>query len=281
MNIMQNQAISVATGLMLLACVGIIDYLVGYEVTFSLFYLAPVSFVAWYSSRRSALSIALVASALWVSINIAQEHYSKPYAPYLNFLLRLMVFVIVVWLLDALKGALKKEKEQARIDFLTGAASRLAFFEMLEMELSRSRRYGHPFVIAYIDLDNFKEVNDREGHEAGDEVLRRVVLLLRKGLRATDIVARLGGDEFALILTEMDENEAKVVFRKLQGELLHEMDLRNWPVTFSMGVLICGKGDSDAEHLVRLADDLMYAVKKNGKNAIRYAVAREMKCTES
>lgn len=281
MNILQSRLPVIATGYALLVFVGIIDYLVGHEVTFSLFYLAPVSFVAWYSTRRTALLIALIAAALWVSINVIQEHYSRPYAPYLNFLIRLTVFLIIVWLLDALKAALNKEKELARIDFLTGAASRLAFFEILKMELSRSRRYAHSFVIAYIDLDNFKEVNDKEGHEEGDNVLRRVVLLFREELRATDIVARLGGDEFALILPEMDEPEAKVVFSKLQEKLLREMKEMNWPITFSIGVLICGKGKDDAEDLVRLADDLMYSVKRSGKNAIRYAVTKEMECTES
>ena len=113
------------------------------------------------------------------------------------------------------------------------------------------------------------------------QVLRRVVLLFREGLRATDVVARLGGDEFALILPEMDEQEAKAVFPKLQKRLLGEMASCNWPITFSMGVLICGKGKADAEHLVRLADDLMYAVKTSGKNAIRYAVNKETECTES
>lgn len=87
------------------------------------------------------------------------------------------------------------------------------------MEIDRLHRYGRPFTVAYIDLDNFKAVNDQFGHAIGDRVLCTVVSSLKKYMRKTDVCARLGGDEFALLLPETDHEFARLVISKIQGEL--------------------------------------------------------------
>lgn len=272
--LLQNRALALGTGFFLLALVGVVDYMVGREITFSLFYLAPIALVTWVSGRHVGMLVSLVAAGLWVFVDSSDGPYSRAYVPYLNFAIRVSVFAIVVRLLDALKGEIEKEKELARIDYLTGATSPRAYYELLEMEIARTRRYKHPFTIAYIDLDNFKEINDRFGHAAGDDTLRSVVASLKEGMRETDIVARLGGDEFALLLPEMEGDEAKLVFPKLREGLLQEMERHRWPVTFSIGVLVCEGAVFDAKHLVGTADDLMYSIKKSGKNAIGYSVLK-------
>ncbi len=272
--LLKNRPMALGAGFLLLALVGIVDYMVGREVTFSLFYLAPIALVAWVFGKPAGLLVSLVAAGFWVIVDSSHAPYSRVYIPYLNFAIRVCVFAIVVSLLDALKGEIEKEKDLARIDYLTGAASLLAYYELLEMEIARSRRYRHPFTIAYIDLDNFKEVNDKFGHAAGDDTLRNVVASLRQGVRETDIVARLGGDEFALLLPEMDGDEARLVFPKLREGLLLEMERHRWPVTFSIGVLVCEGTAFDAKRLVGMADELMYSIKKGGKNAIGYSVVR-------
>jgi diguanylate cyclase (GGDEF)-like protein len=93
----------------------------------------------------------------------------------------------------------------------------------------------------------------------------------RKYLRKTDVVARLGGDEFALLLPETDQDSARVAFTKIQGGLLEEMRQSNWPVTFSIGVLTCNAVPHTTDELVKMTDELMYAVKLNSKNAIKYS----------
>jgi len=272
--LLHNRPMALGTGFFLLALVGIVDYMVGREVTFSLFYLAPIALVTWVFGMRAGMLVSLAAAGFWVFVDSSHGPYSRAYVPYLNFSIRVSVFAIVVWLLDALKREIEKEKDLARIDYLTGAASLRAYYELLEMEIARSRRYKHPFTIAYIDLDNFKEVNDNFGHAAGDDTLRSVVASLKEGMRETDIVARLGGDEFALLLPEMEENEAKMVFPKLREGLLQEMKRHRWPVTFSIGVLVCEGAVFDAKHLVDMADELMYSIKKSGKNAIGYSAVK-------
>jgi len=154
---------------------------------------------------------------------------------------------------------------------LTGVVNPRFFQELAQMEIHRFERYGRSFLLAYPDLDNFKTVNDRFGHPAGDQVLRIVASSARKGLRKSDVIARLGGDEFALLLPETDEESARLALSKIRDGLLEEMRLGNWPVTFSIGVLTCIASPRSAEELVRMADALMYSVKHECKNAMRYS----------
>jgi diguanylate cyclase (GGDEF)-like protein len=90
-------------------------------------------------------------------------------------------------------------------------------------------------------------------------------------MRKTDICARLGGDEFALLLPETDQEFARQAISKIQAELLKEMGQNHWPVTFSMGVLTCQVAPPSTDELVKMADDLMYQVKRGGKNGIKYS----------
>jgi len=145
------------------------------------------------------------------------------------------------------------------------------FYELAQMEIDRFQRYKHPFTLTYIDLDNFKAVNDQFGHSTGDQVLRTVIGSVKKHLRRTDVVARLGGDEFVLLLPETDQEPAYVVINKIRGDLLEEMRQQNWPITFSIGVLTCRVVPNTIDELIKMADDLMYSAKHDGKNAVKYS----------
>src|SRR4030042_6961301 len=124
----------------------------------------------------------------------------------------------------------------ARKDFLTGIPNRQAFFEIAGIEINRCRRHGYPLTIAYIDCDNFKVINDRFGHQTGDNLLCSVANTLQKSIRVTDIVARLGGDEFAILLPETGYEPAEVVIRKIQKILLDFMQKNEWTIIFRFGV---------------------------------------------
>ncbi|GAB3035001.1 GGDEF domain-containing protein [Bowmanella dokdonensis] len=169
---------------------------------------------------------------------------------------------------NALSEALNREKQLARSDMLTGCANRRAFYELAEYEIERAHRYQRPFAVAYTDLDNFKHINDALGHHTGDRLLQKVGACLQKGLRSSDTVARLGGDEFALLLPETDLNLATSLVARLRQRLLNEMQTHRWPVTFSIGVLACEASPQDVDHLIRMADELMYGIKQKGKNAM-------------
>ena len=133
---------------------------------------------------------------------LAGQHYSSWLVLAIVFVLRTALFLVFVEVVAALRHALDREKESARTDPLTGVSNRRHFIELTAAALAFARRYRRPMTIAYLDLDNFKQINDRLGHQAGDEVLRAVARTVRNRLRATDVVGRLGGDEFAVCLPE-------------------------------------------------------------------------------
>jgi diguanylate cyclase (GGDEF)-like protein len=268
----RSKLFTVALGFALIGALGIADYLTGYELAFSIFYLIPISLVTWRAGRQFGLVTSLVSTVVWLISDVASGHSYLHFLIYVwNTLMRLGFFVIVVLLQSKLLTALENEKIISRTDYLTGALNSRFFNDLLQTEINRSQRYKNPFTIAYLDLDNFKTVNDDFGHAIGDQVLRFAVNQIRKNLRKTDVVARLGGDEFALLLSETKQESAQVVLSKLQREIIEGMQLNHWPVTLSIGVLTCIDAPHTTDEVIRLVDDLMYSVKRDGKNGIKYA----------
>ncbi len=261
------------TGIVLITVTGVVDFLTGYEIAFSLFYLFPVFLVTWFGGRSLGAVISVASALVWLLADFASGHpYSHPAIYYWNSAIRFGFFIIVTLLLSALKKAHEHEWELARTDNLTGAVNGRSFSELLQNEIDRSRRYRHPFTVVYIDLDDFKTVNDHFGHSEGDKVLYTIVKHAKSQLRKTDHVARLGGDEFAFLLPETDQAGAQISIPKIQTSLLDEMQRNNWPVTFSIGVLTCVCKPQTSDELVKRADGLMYSVKSNGKNGINYSI---------
>lgn len=156
-------------------------------------------------------------------------------------------------------------RAQAINDPLTGVHNRLYFDEAIEKEVERAQRYNHSIGIVMIDIDNFKEVNDRFGHQKGDEVLCAVAGKLQEVVRKTDSVIRYGGDEFLLILPETGEGTGRIVER-LRADLndLPEISsIVNFPVTLSIGSAIWDPGAGiSIDRILTKADDLMYQGKK-------------------
>lgn len=252
---------------------GIIDFLTGYEISSSLFYLLPISFGAWYAGKRAGVAISIISAITWEEVGrLGGITYSYPAIPYWNALTRLGFFIIVTILLSMVKQELEREQELSRTDSLTGANNLRAFKEISVAEIARASRYAHPFTVVYIDIDDFKVVNDRLGHNMGDALLQVVVRTLRANTRVTDSVARLGGDEFAILLPETGDKNAEGVISKIHQSLLGEMQQHQWPITFSIGVLTCIAIPHTYEEMIKRVDDLMYIVKTNGKNAINYSI---------
>lgn len=260
-------------GFVLVILVGILDYLTGYEYSFALFYLAPIALLTWSAGSNSGLATSMLSAFTWYVADVASgQVYSNPAIHLWNTLIRFSFFVIVTLLLAALRRALQAEQALARGDFVTGAINARYFHDLARAEIERSRRYNHPFTLAYIDLDNFKAVNDLFGHSTGDEVLRTVAATLQRQVRQTDVVARVGGDEFAVLLTETGQEAAEVAISKIRSSLLAEVSKQAWPVTFSIGVVTYVAMPGSVDEMVKMADDLMYSVKTDTKNGVRYAI---------
>jgi diguanylate cyclase (GGDEF)-like protein len=260
-----------AVGIGSIGLLGIIDTLTGNEITFSLFYMAPIVVVTWAVHQEAGLLMSLLSALTLLGAEIASgQTYSSPSIYVWNTLIRTVFYVIVTYLVAELHKARREEQLAARTDFVSGAANARHFHELLQMEINRIHRYPHPVTVVYIDIDNFKLVNDLFGHKIGDEVLRNIATELKTQLRRTDIVARVGGDEFALLLPSTHQPEAKVVISKVQTNLVETMKQRNWPVTFSMGAVTCVSPPHSPEQLLNMADELMYQVKNSTKNDVRF-----------
>lgn len=190
-------------------------------------------------------------------------------------------------LLKMRQSALESEKQRllelseelnlhARQDALTGAWNRRYFDERWPQSFHGARQAGEPLSIAMIDVDHFKPINDRHGHDAGDEVLREVAGALRRLCRPTDVLARYGGEEFALILPQTDEDTALHIAQRLCAAI-RRLDLsRIVPglvVTVSIGV--CGRSDiDDPTAMIREADRRLYAAKQHGRNRVEPSLPR-------
>jgi diguanylate cyclase (GGDEF)-like protein len=153
---------------------------------------------------------------------------------------------------------------RAHHDALTELLNHRAFTQHLEGELTRAQRYGRGVALVFLDLDDFKDVNDTHGHLAGDRVLRRVAMVLREILRSSDVAGRMGGDEFCVLLLESDLEAGGRFLARLGERLDREIALGNLPPGFSISAGSAhfpGEG-ADAETLFRVADARLYAVKR-------------------
>jgi diguanylate cyclase len=177
---------------------------------------------------------------------------------------------------DAQQRILELEKEltfvseKVRTDQLTGALNRRGLEELFEVESARALRNESPLSVGLLDIDNFKKLNDTQGHAAGDAALIHLVSVVKDLLRPTDSVARYGGEEFILILPDTGQDEAVRVIQRLQRELTKRFFLNNNEkilITFSAGVALMLPGEN-RNSIIERADQAMYQAKKLGKNRV-------------
>lgn len=272
----RSPATVISVSLTLLVLLGLLDYLTG-DYSLIVFYLIPVSLVAWFVSRAGGMLFCLLALVTRFVANEAHTHFSlqDPALHYWNEGIELLFLLIMSLLFSALRKNLDSEKTLASSDPLTGALNRRAFFDIAEYELNRSRRYEHATTMAYIDLDNFKGINDRLGHAVGDNLLTTVTKTIASNIRSTDILSRFGGDEFVILLPETPTGAATTFLGKIHHQLNQAMSARNWPVSFSIGAITYPKAPPGVEEVIKKADMLMYEVKRSGKNGLLHIEATE------
>jgi diguanylate cyclase (GGDEF)-like protein len=254
--------------------IGFVDYGTGYDLSVALFYLLPVALASWYLGRNTGVLVSLLsAEALLLANAFTPQGKSFPLPLVVwNALSRLGFFLVMVFLLSMLRQALERERALARTDYLTGVWNTRAFQEFANRELERAKRQHLPLTLVYMDLDDFKLVNDGQGHAAGDRLLQEIGRSLMNNLRATDVVGRLGGDEFAILLPDTGYQEAKSVIAKLERTLTTEIQTEGFPVTMSMGAVTCKETLASLEELLRTADHLMYSAKRSGKHGLQHEV---------
>ena len=264
-----------ATSLIFALFLAAVDYLNGPYISLSIFYLIPLFIVTWHVGNLAGTAFALISAFLWSVDDIAKScGLGKLVIPYWDIIMQCALLFVIIHVLLSLKNALHRESELARVDYLTKVANPRFFYEIAEGEINRLRRYKHPLTFAYLDIDDFKSVNDTMGHTVGDHLLSDIAGMIKKSVRSVDTVARMGGDEFAILMPETGEDGAKVVISRLTSSIKDAGKKSGWPVTVSIGMVTCEDDACSIDELIKRADALMYKVKGSGKNSIRSEVLK-------
>lgn len=236
------------------------------DIRIGLFYLVPVLVATWFEGAVWGGVCVVATVTLRMALEVAQAG-----TPFVLAALHQSSFVVVAG--TAMFGFRRMRRTQDELerlathDHLTGALNSTAFTRRLADELQRNRRYRRPGALLYLDLDNFKSLNDAHGHQTGDAVLRLAADALRHAVREVDVVGRLGGDEFAVLMPETDGALAAAASRRLSDGLRQAFDGPP-SVTASIGIVSFVDTAATAEDLLRRVDQAMYQAKRAGKNQV-------------
>jgi diguanylate cyclase (GGDEF)-like protein len=241
-------------------------------VDISVLLVLPVLLVSWYGSNKAGLSLAVLSAILISVVRFIEPSLEGSIYDFYNIIVTLIAYSVVALIVTNFRKVHRVEVIAADTDTLTGVHSSRSFYANIANEILRSNRYGHIFSLAYIDVDNFKKINDSLGHDTGDKLLIEVSRCLVSSCRATDTVARMGGDEFVCLFPETEQNESKAAVLKAEKSLKEIMNKNGWDVSFSIGVVSFKTVPEDVHEALKIADELMYSVKNGNKNGIAYEV---------
>ncbi len=235
---------------------------------FGILYTIPVLLVTWTEGLVWGILLAATTTVFREATAWVQMPADTPLQwRILNGLAYLAVLGVAMAGLQSLRRSQAQLARLVTQDQLTSVLNARAFVARLGQELDRNRRYPRPLALLYMDLDNFKVINDTHGHQTGDAVLRLVADSMRSSVRHADVVGRLGGDEFAVLMPETDAALADAAAKRLIAGLRNVF--KGTPnVTASIGVVSCAATDASTDDLLRRADQAMYDAKKSGKDRV-------------
>jgi diguanylate cyclase (GGDEF)-like protein len=267
-----SQAQVTTLALVLTAVVAAVDRWLVHETFLSVFYLVPIAIAAWHANFRAGLALCLVSSAIMVALDLPMDPgIPSRLASVWNGAAHLAFFCIVAYLLSQQKKHFEEEKTLGRTDYLTGVLNRRAFLEQFQYLLNLATRLRSPITIAYIDVDDFKAINDGHGHDTGDQVLKTVASAIKNFCRRTDLIARLGGDEFAIVFPDTGQEAAQIIIEKIH-DAIQTTSSGPVHVSCSVGVVTFVRLPESIEIAIQIADELMYSVKTKGKNATAFSI---------
>lgn len=236
------------------------------DARLGLFYLVPVLLATWFAGLvwGIALLVASMALRLLAEIGMTDASVLELLGSQGSFVVVAGIMMVAFWHLQQTQRELQ---HMAIHDPLTRVLNARAFSDRLTQELHRNRRYRRPVSLLYLDLDNFKELNDSRGHQTGDTVLRLVADAMRMAVRETDIVGRMGGDEFAVLMPETDGTLADSVAQRLAEGIKGAFPAAP-AVTASIGVVSFDDTAATSDEVLGRADQAMYEAKRTGKDRV-------------
>ncbi|MEE9299426.1 MAG: GGDEF domain-containing protein [Acidimicrobiia bacterium] len=261
------RAVPIGFGALFLGGIAALDWATGPAVSVTPLFALAVMGVTWLGNRRHGMLVSGLASAQSLAAHVLVSGGLAVSALW-NAATSLGVLMLITALVDALRGALIEQRDRAMIDPLTGAMNRRAFHLVAERERIRAGRTGSAVTLAYFDLDDFKDVNDRFGHEAGDRLLRVFAAVVRAETRGSDVLCRIGGDEFVLMLPDTDARAAVVVVDRVRNLLAQCCESEVPSVTVSVGISTYRFPPSTVDAMLAGADQLMYQAKAAGGDTV-------------
>ena len=260
-------------GIAVSAIVAWFDYRLGPNFEMAIFYLPAIAVVTWYVGRSAGVFTAVLTAGFWALAEWATRPAGiEPTLFIWNVAAELLFFFLAATIVSVLERQTARLRVVSREDELTGISNRRAFFGALDRAVEWGHRRRAPWALAYLDVDDFKQINDSLGHGAGDAVLRTVARTLREATRQVDVVARLGGDEFAVLLPQTEPEQAEAVFLKLMTLLEEATRRQGWSVHFSAGAVAFLESPDSADAALALVDAGMYGVKHAGKAGMTFRV---------
>lgn len=257
-----------AVALGLVAALAVMKATIGRDVPIVDFFLIPVAVAGWLARSPRYACVTAVITAV-VSVVVTVRWGGSPVgATMVSGAARLSLYLIMLAFLRAMRGMQLDRESEARVDAQTGAVNKRAFREIAQRELQRARRSGAQLSLAYLDIDDFKAINDRLGHVEGDNVLLRACHVMRTSVRAADVVARLGGDEFAILMPATSAAAARIAVKRLDTELGRLVASDGGAVTWSIGLVTFNRAPVSLLEVVEAGDDLMYTAKRAGKDRV-------------
>jgi diguanylate cyclase (GGDEF)-like protein len=260
--------------LVLCLVVGWIDNATGTEVRVLPLYFTATTFGAWRLGRTGAVVSATLALSTWMAAQALDpaNHWST--AIWIgNIITQGTALLFVGMLVATLSVQLRVADAANRRDALTGLRNRHGLLSDTAVAIALCRRNERPIALAFIDLDNFKQVNDQLGHKAGDMLLQVCAGAIQQCCRSTDIGARLGGDEFVIALPELQLSEAYTFVDRLRVTFKAHPEVASSQASMTIGVLIDPRATLTIDSLLAKADALMYEAKRAGKDR---AIVREL-----
>ncbi|HUG15268.1 MAG TPA: GGDEF domain-containing protein [Thermomicrobiales bacterium] len=257
----------------MIAALGVLDYVTGTELNIAVLFIVPIVPATWILGTRWTAPLALLAGgAMFVANYVAGVQYASPLIPLWNIGSRFVVFMVVSQVVAYLHRTAVYAESLAQTDALTGIGNVRFFREAAAREIARAQRYGHPFTVAFIDVDDFKRINDVFGHEAGDRTLRALGQALAANVRKSDLVARIGGDEFVVLLPMMPARHSEPFLGMLRERLRRQLEDAPAPLTCSIGVVTFETPPASVDEALKLADERRHVAKQAGKDTIRHSV---------
>lgn len=227
----------------------------------------------------SSLAILMLARCAYFVLLATQPTSVLDRSSWVNMVTPLLVAVLPVVGTTAylllLSDRIRRQWERAAsTDYLTGLANRLTLGQEGESRLSRARSHGDPLAIAVVDVDHFKQINDRYGHDVGDRALQHVAARLQGACRGNDLPARQGGEEFVIVFDRTEASQAHAAgerIRRAVEAVPFLADGQPRTITVSIGVAALTSGDQQFQDLIRRADQALYAAKSGGRNRVELA----------